>query len=77
MRGRSHGGCSGTGPETVNVRELTRTPGFPIKKDRTKDLNAAIQVLVELRWLARTESGAHNRPRGNYEVNLAVYEAQP
>jgi hypothetical protein len=63
-------------PLKINSRDLRRLPGFPGPKE-AKELDAAIEYLVDARWLtqeARAERAG--RPRKDFIVNLAVYEAE-
>jgi hypothetical protein len=66
-----------TKPETVNARALRRIPGFPGPKD-PKSLEAAIELLIDASWLWPTAppSGAHGRPRKNFDVNPRIYKTQ-
>src|SRR5262245_21202886 len=66
-----------TRPKTVNARDLRRQQGFPGPKE-TKDLDAALEILVDARWLKPPPidgaGRAPGRPRKDYEVNILIYE---
>jgi hypothetical protein len=66
-----------TRPKTVNARDLRRQPGFPGPKE-PKDLDAALEILVDARWLKPPPTDgpgrAPGRPRKDYEVNILIYE---
>jgi hypothetical protein len=57
----------------VNARDLRRQPGFPGPKD-PKELDAAIEVLIEANWLAPIPTDGAHRPRKDYIVNKAIYD---
>ena len=59
--------------EFVNARELRRAPGFTGPKD-AKKLDAAIEVLVDARWLVPVSSEGTGRPRKDFTVNVKIYE---
>jgi hypothetical protein len=63
-----------TKPKAVNARDLRRQPGFPGPKD-TKALDAALELLVDAHWLTPASNTGPGRPRKDYEVNQAVFEA--
>jgi Protein of unknown function (DUF3987) len=66
-----------TKPMTVNARDLRRQPGFPGPKD-AKALDAALEILVDARWLTpAAPSDALGRPRKDYVVNRAIYDEPP
>ena len=58
----------------VNARELRRQPGFPGPKD-AKELDEALQILVDARWLEPVPEERPGRPRKGYAINPAVFEA--
>lgn len=61
--------------EKVNARDLRRLPGFPGPKE-AKELDAAIEFLVDARWLTQEERAERaGRPRKDFMVNPAVYQA--
>jgi hypothetical protein len=62
-----------TQPTTVNARDLRRQPGFAGPKE-AKELDAALEFLVDARWLKPMPSDGPGRPRKDYEVNKAIYE---
>jgi Protein of unknown function (DUF3987) len=61
--------------ETVNARELRRLPGFPGPKE-AKELDAAIDVLIDARWLLPlgTDRREAHRPRKDFRVNPRIFE---
>jgi hypothetical protein len=62
-------------PEQINARDLRRQPGFTGPKE-PKDLDAAIEVLVDARWLrqsSRPQQAGVGRPRKDFIVNSAIY----
>ena len=61
--------------DLINSRELRRTAGFPGPKD-AKDLDAALDVLVDADWLMPQPSreGGSGRQRKDHRVNRLVYE---
>ena len=61
-----------TRPKKINARDLRRLPGFPGPKE-AKELDAALEVLVDARWLAQDRGDGSGRPRKDFEVNQAVY----
>lgn len=58
--------------ECINARDLRRLAGFPGPKDATK-LDAALEILVDARWLKQVPNDRPGRPRKDFEVNQAVY----
>jgi hypothetical protein len=64
-----------TKPKTINARDLRRQPGFPGPKE-AKELDAALEFLVDARWLKPAPIEGPGRPRKDYEVNEAIYEKQ-
>ena len=64
-----------TKPDTVNAREIRRQAGFPGPKD-SKELDAALEILIDARWLELTPGEKTGRPRKDYVVNQAIYEAR-
>ena len=65
-----------TRPQMINSRELRRLPGFPGPKE-AKELDPAIQMLVDARWLsAPAGQAAPGRPRKNFIVNPAIYKSR-
>lgn len=61
-------------PEKINARDLRRLPGFPGPKD-AKELDAALEFLVDARWLTQERGEGAGRPRKDFIVNPAVYQA--
>ncbi|HRN87910.1 MAG TPA: DUF3987 domain-containing protein [Hyphomicrobium sp.] len=62
-------------PESVNARKLRRQPGFPGPKD-AQHLDAAIEVLVDARWLRPVPNDGPGRRRKDFVANKAIYEAR-
>jgi hypothetical protein len=62
-----------TKSNVVNARDLRRQPGFPGPKD-AKELDAALEFLVDARWLKPVSIEGPGRPRKDYEVNQAIYK---
>ena len=63
-----------TKPKEVNARQLRRQPGFSGPKE-AKELDAAFEMLVDAKWLMLKEPDKPGRPRKDYTVNPAIYEA--
>lgn len=61
-------------PEQINARELRRQAGFTGPRE-AKRLDAAIEVLVEARWLVAPPKEGTGRPRKDFQVDERVYEA--
>lgn len=62
-------------PRSVNARELRRQPGFTGPKD-AKQLDAAIELLADARWLVPVPCDGPGRPRKDFVVNKAIYETR-
>ena len=63
-------------PTAINSRQVRRTAGFPGPRE-PKDWELAVQLLVDVDWLVPTPHRAGSSPgrqRGDYRVNLVVYE---
>jgi hypothetical protein len=61
--------------EIVNARDLRRQPGFPGPKE-PKQLDAALDVLVDAHWLKRAApKDGPGRTRKDFIVNSAIYGA--
>jgi hypothetical protein len=61
--------------EKINARDLRRQAGFPGPRE-AKELDAALEVLADARWLIQPELSAPGRPRKDFIVNPAIYEAR-
>jgi hypothetical protein len=61
-----------TKPEVINSRDLRRQQGFPGPRE-PKALDAAIEVLVDARWLRQPPSDGPGRPRKDFAVNPAIF----
>lgn len=63
-------------PTIVNARDLRRRAGFPGPK-KANDLDAALEVLVDARWLTRqcpaNQTGRHAK---DFRINPAIYRVQ-
>jgi hypothetical protein len=59
-------------PERINARELRRTPGFMGPKE-PKEMDAALEELVDARWISEERTGQSHRPRKDFIVNPKVY----
>jgi hypothetical protein len=57
----------------VNARELRRQPGF-LGPKVAKELDEALQILVEAHWLEPVPEEKPGRPRKDYAINPAVFE---
>ena len=64
-----------TRPAIVNARELRRQTGFSGPKE-PKRLDAALDVLVDARWLFSPPKDSPGRPRKDFTVNQLAYEAR-
>ena len=63
-----------TKPHQINARDLRRQAGFPGPKE-PKTLDAALEMLVDARWLLKPDKDRSGRPRKDFVVNRAIYEA--
>jgi hypothetical protein len=63
-----------TKPTRVNARELRRQAGFPGPKE-PKKMDAALEVLVDARWINLEPGDGPGRSRKDFIVNPAIYEA--
>ena len=64
-----------TRPEKVNARDLRRLAGFPGPKE-AKDLDAALEFLVDARWLSQEQRVERpGRPRKDFVVHPAILSA--
>ena len=64
-----------TKPTKVNARELRRQAGFPGPKD-SKKMDAALEVLVDARWISLQSGDGLGRSRKDFIVNPVIYEAR-
>jgi hypothetical protein len=63
-----------TKPEMINARDLRRQAGFPGPKT-PKELDEALEVLSDARWLIQQPSGdGPGRKRKDFAINRAIYE---
>jgi hypothetical protein len=63
----------GAKPNIVNARELRRAPGFTGPKD-AKELDAALEFLVDARWLIPIVSQTGGRPKKDYAIDSRIYD---
>jgi hypothetical protein len=59
-------------PDRINAQDLRRLAGFPGPKDAPK-LDAALELLVDARWLIQIANDGPGRPRKDFRVNPTVY----
>ncbi|MBS0237757.1 MAG: DUF3987 domain-containing protein [Proteobacteria bacterium] len=59
--------------DLLNSREMRRTPGFPGPKESHR-LDAAIEVLVDARWLVPVARAGPGRKPKDFAVNMAIFE---
>jgi len=58
--------------DLINARDLRRLAGFPGPKD-AKKLDAALELLVDGRWLFPQPNDGPGRPRKDFQVSQAIY----
>ena len=63
-----------TRPKKINARDLRRLAGFSGPRE-PKALDAALEMLVDARWLLKPMQDRSGRPRKDFIVNPAIYEA--
>jgi uncharacterized protein DUF3987 len=59
--------------DRINARDLRRLAGFPGPKDAAK-LDAALELLVDARWLKHVPHDKAWRPKKDFIVNPAIYK---
>jgi hypothetical protein len=58
--------------KSINARDLRRLARFPGPRDAAK-LDAALEILVDARWIVQIPSDRPGRPRKDFTVNQAIY----
>ena len=60
--------------DLINARDLRRLAGFPGPKD-AKKLDAALELLVDGRWLIPLPNDGPGRPRKDFQVSQTIYRS--